>query len=114
MLDKPKLTRFRELRKREAERVIVPAERDELGSLIEEMDLLEMAALQPALERMEREHRDLASRNRAFQELQVRKSALAERLRMTIESARAEQQLINEAVARIQNQGEFTETLTPA
>lgn len=90
LLPPRKLERFRTLRAREDESGLTEYERTELDSLIALMEQNEAAMLQPALERMKREHEIMEAQNRELEILIRRKEALLKRKAAVLAELQAE------------------------
>jgi cell division protein FtsB len=101
MWDQAKRNRFQDLRRRELEGALPPAEREELVGLVAELEAEEAAYLSPATERLRREREQLDAQNRALSELIRRKEALATRLQRVLLETQAERQAIEQEARRI-------------
>ena len=99
-MDEQNRARFQDLRRRETDG-LTPDEQNELDALITEMDAEEAELLRPALERMDKQARQLAAQNRALADVLQQRLALAQRLEQVLEEARSEDRRIQERLSSV-------------
>src|SRR5712692_4239117 len=101
MWDEQKQARFDALRALEEAGTLTRREQRELAGMIEEIDRAEAASLQPSVEREEAECLRLEAQNAALAALLERRQALAGKLEQVLAEAKAEDDTIEEELARI-------------
>jgi hypothetical protein len=101
MGDQQKGVRLQQLRQRELDGALTEAEQKELQLLVQEIERAEADYLGPATERLRHEREGIEAQNRALQALLHRKEALVARLQTVLAESQAEQQAIDEELARI-------------
>jgi D-aminopeptidase len=106
MWDAQKQARFDALRALEEAGTLTRREQKELAGMIEEIDRAEAASLQPSVEREEAECLRLEAQNADLAALLERRQALAGKLEQVLAEAKAEDDAIEEELARILSRSE--------
>src|SRR5947207_2187923 len=101
MWDEQQQARFDALRARKEAGTLTRREQKELAGMIEEIDRAEAASLQPSVEREEAECLRLEAQNAALATLLERRQALTGKLEQVLAEAKAEEEAIEEELARI-------------
>ncbi len=113
MWDEQKQARFDALRAQQETGTLTRRDQKELAGLIAELDGTEAACLQPSAEREEADLMRLEAQNAALADLLERRALLAHKLQQVLAEAKAEEDAIEEELARILSSSEAVSGATP-
>lgn len=110
MWEEQKHRRFQELRQRQQGGRLSEAEQAELALLVQELEAVEAAYLNPATQRLRQERRTLEEKNRSLETLVRRKETLARRLCDFLAEAQAERKAIERELTAVLSSGQSSDT----
>ena len=105
MWDSQKSSRFQELRDRQDAGGLTPVEQAELADLTKSLEDAEAAYLAPAIQRLDRQRREIESKDVKLDALASRKEALALRLRNFLTEAEKERTAIENELSTVLAEG---------